>query len=179
MTITCKARQGLALDDILVIDAHTHMGLWHNFHAPNNDAEGMIRSMDTLGIDKAVVTAHSSILPNYRYGNDLVANAVKAYPDRFLGYVTLNPHYPEDMELELKNFFDIPGFVGIKLHPSCHGVPIDYKNYEVAYRFADDTGCPVLIHVWGLGHVLTVKGLLDKYKNAKFIMGHGGADLEE
>jgi len=29
-----KVRRGLPLDDILVIDGHCHIGLWHNFNVP-------------------------------------------------------------------------------------------------------------------------------------------------
>ena len=71
------------------------------FHASNNSAEGMLVSMDYLGIDKVCITSHSSIGPNYRYGNDVVRDAVTRYPDRFMGYVTLNPNYHEDIKNEL------------------------------------------------------------------------------
>jgi len=47
----------------------------------------------------------------------------------------------------------------------------------LAYETAEKKKCPVLIHVWGAGNVVTVSKLADEYPNAIFIMGHGGADI--
>lgn len=173
-----RARRGLPLDDILIIDCHCHMGCWQHFNVPHGSAEGMLTSMDALGVDRAFVTAHSSIGPDYRYGNDMVIEAVKKYPGRFIGYTTVNPNYPGDMENELKRCFEWSGMRGIKLHPACHGHAIDYRNYRIAYETAEQRKCPVLIHVWGIGAVMTVDRLADQYPNAVFIMGHGGADID-
>lgn len=178
MDITEQARRGLPLDDILIIDCHCHMGYWQHFNVPCGNAEGMLASMDALGIDKACVAAHSSIGPDYIYGNDMVMEAVKKYPGRFIGYVTVNPNYPEDMKHELDRCFAVSGMRGIKLHPACHGCPIDYKNYRIAYETADNRKCPVLIHVWGKIAVEVVDRLAGDYPNAGFIMGHGGADID-
>jgi len=173
-----KARRGQPLDDVLVIDSHCHMGPYHQFNAPNNSAEGMLESMDALGVNMAFVTAHASIGPDYVYGNDMVIDAVRKYPGRFLGYVTLNPHYPEDMIHELDRCFAVHGMKGIKLHPSCHGVSIDYENYTPAYEYANERKLPMLIHVWGIGQVLTVDKLAGKYHDMKFLMGHSGGDVQ-
>lgn len=175
-TIKEKAMRGLPLDGIDIIDCHCHMGYYHVFNAPHNTKEGLLESMDSLGIDYACVTAHASIGPDYRHGNDMVKEAVTVHPDRFFGYVTVNPNFPEDMQNELDRCFDVPGFIGIKTHPACHGQPIDYKNYRAAFETADKKGCPFLIHTWGAANVVTVSKLADDYTNIIFIIGHGGAD---
>jgi len=154
-----QAKEGLPLDDIFIIDSHCHMGYWHNFNVPENSAEGMLKSMDTLGINIACTTAHSSIGPNYKYGNDMVIDAVLKYPDRFVGYVTISPHYPEDIKNEMERCFSIPGMRGIKLHPSSHRCPIDYKNYHIVYNTADEMHYPVLIHVFSRGDVAIIDKL--------------------
>ena len=172
-----KALKGEKLDDILIIDCHNHIGDWKAFNAPRNNAEGILASMDTLGVDRASLTAHSSIGPDYRYGNDIVIDAVTRYPDRFVGYVTVNPNYEEDMKNELDRCFKVKGMKGIKLHPGCHGCPVDDKRYHTAYETADEKRCPVLIHVWGYESVAAVDRLAPQYPGAKFIMGHAGADI--
>lgn len=179
ISIYQKARQGIPLEDILIIDCHCHMGFWKAFHAPRNTAEDMIDSMNSLGVDKAFITAHSSIGPNYVYGNDMVISAVRKYPDKFIGYVTLNPSYKDDMENEIRRCFNTEGIKGIKLHPGSHGAAVDYKNYRIAYETANDKCCPILIHVWGKGDVAAIDKLSSKYPKAQFIMGHsGGADIK-
>lgn len=163
--------------DMLVIDCHNHLGPWKAFHAPSNKAEGMLVSMDNLGIDIACLTAHSAIGPDYVHGNDLVYDVIRRYPNRFLGYVTLNPNYPDDMQNEIQRCFKLEGFVGLKMHPSCHGSAIDNPNFDVAYQYAHENNLPVLIHVWGRGDVAAIKELAGRFTNAQFIMGHAGGDV--
>ena len=177
MSMSDRAKRGLPYDNVLIVDSHCHMGFWRNFNNPCNSAEGMIVSMDTLGVDTACITAHSSIGPDYRYGNDMVIQAILKYPDRFIGYVTVNPHYVQDMKNELDKCFAVEGIRGIKLHPAGHGCPIDYGNYRLAYETADEKGCPILIHVWGKEEVAAIGKLASRYPKAQFIMGHAGAEI--
>lgn len=173
-----KAKKGLPLDDILIIDCHCHLGFFHNFSLPHGTAEDMLESMNALGVNMAFITPHAaSVGPDYKYGNDLAIETISKYPDRFIGYVTLNPHYPEDMVNEMDRCFAVPGMKGIKLHPGYHGCPIDYKNYHVAYERANERKYPVLIHVWGMGDVMTIDKLAGQYPEIRFIMGHSGADV--
>ncbi|NJD01488.1 MAG: hypothetical protein FIA99_02540 [Ruminiclostridium sp.] len=172
-----KAREGIPLEDVLIIDCHCHMGYWYRFHVPQGTPEGMLASMDRLGIDMACVTHHSSIGPDYRFGNEQVIEAVKKYPDRFIGYITLNPNYPDDMKSEIERCLAVPGMKGIKLHPDCHGRPIEYKNYNAAYETANELHIPVLIHTWGENEVAAVDRLAAHYPGANFIMGHAGGDI--
>lgn len=178
MDMAEKARKGIPITHFEIIDSHCHMGDWFNFNVPGGSAEGMLSSMDALGIKKAFVTAHSSIGPDYTYGNNMVIEAIEKYPDRFLGYATVNPNYgTAEIANELERCFRFPGMKGIKLHPSMHGRPIDYKNYHTAYSFAQERKCPVLIHVWGDGAVSIIDKLAKQYPEAIFIMGHAGADF--
>lgn len=178
MRIIEMARKGIPLADVKVIDCHCHMGDWQHFHVPNGSAEGMLESMDALGTDIACVTAHCAIGPDYIHGNNMVIDAVRKYPDRFLGYITINPNYPEDIKNELDRGFAIDGMFGVKLHPGTHDKPIEHRNYHIAYEVANHKKCVVLIHVWGKGPVRTVGKMADQYPDISFVMGHGGADIE-
>jgi len=169
-----RVLQGKPLDDITVFDCHGHMGYWHNFNCPGNDAKGMISSMDRLGIDRICITAHPSIGPDYIYGNDMALEAVLHNPERFMAYVTLNPNYPDGLLDEIKRCMKHEGAAGIKLHPGMHGHPVDHPNYGIVYEVADTMKLPVLIHTWGLGDVAAIKRLAPRYPGAGFIMAHSG-----
>lgn len=175
-TIYESAKNGQPLKDVLIIDSHCHMGFWKQFHAPKNNAEGMLENMDMLGIDKAFVAPNAAIGPDYIFGNNVIIDALERYPDRFIGYVTVNPNYEDDMKNELDRCFKVKGMKGIKLHPSLHGTPIDYKNYRYAYETANERKCPLLIHTWGYSDVAVIDKLSAKYPDAQFIIGHSGAD---
>jgi uncharacterized protein len=172
-----KVRKGQPLDDVLIIDGHCHMGHWFNFNIPDGSAESMLVTMNALGVNMSVVTAHPGITGDYRYANDMAMAAAKKYPDRFIAYASINPNYPEDMKNELDRCFASPGTRAIKFHPSCHGFPVDHKNYRVAYEMADEKQLPVLIHVWGKADVADVDRLAGRYPGVQFIIGHSGAEI--
>jgi Predicted metal-dependent hydrolase of the TIM-barrel fold len=173
-----NVKAGLPLNDVLIIDCHCHHGPYRNFNNPRNSALDMIKSMDNLGISKACITPHAaSVGPDYIYGNDLAIDSVINYPERFLGYVSLNPNYPSDMGHEIERCFKVENMIGIKLHPSYHGAQIDSKAYDDAYSFANRISCPVLIHVWGKEDVAAIDRMAQKFPQAVLIMGHAGADI--
>ena len=173
-----KVKRGLPLDDILIIDSHCHLGLWAGFHGPKETAEDMMVNMDALGINMVCISSHAAIGPNYIYGNSLVIETVKKYPERFIGYVSINPNYPEGIKAEIDRCFKIPQMRGIKVHPDFHKCTLDYKYYHIAYEEANVRGCPVLMHTWGMNSLLAVDRVAGMYPKVNFIMGHaGGSDI--
>lgn len=159
-----------------MIDAHAHLGKWYNFHYDGGDFLSMVKIMDRIGMESAWISALMSIGPDYELGNEMVFEAIKAFPDRFKGYVTLSPYFADKIEEELKKRIS-QGFIGIKLHPGTHIYPVDGANYLCAYKYADEHRLPVLIHTWGERDVRTVVELAKSYQNVIFIMGHSGGDL--
>ena len=79
-----------------------------------------------------------------RPDNELVARALREHPARFLGWIFLNPlagDGPEDVD----RWREVPGFVGVKLHPHWHGWPIA-GALPIARR-CEELGLPILIHL--------------------------------
>ena len=88
------------------IDSHGHV---------RNDAEQQMLVMDTLGIGRmAIVNAPSSRPPKeVSASNDNVIKIVKQYPDRFIGFFTVNPRYTKEAIDEIKRCADM-GMAGHK-----------------------------------------------------------------
>ena len=94
------------------IDAHCH---------PDPDLGRQLETADSLGIGKLQiskpVTNFSGTDPEgpeqVRKNNDIVINAMKKYPDRFIGFFTLNPIYRKESLEELKRCVD-HGMAGYK-----------------------------------------------------------------
>jgi len=95
------------------IDAHEHV----NLHSGGPEVQ--IDYADRLGIEKLVVSrpvvAGIAAPEEFRHCNDLVINAMKLYPDRFLGQLTLNPTYEKESLEEIKRCTN-QGMVGIKVY---------------------------------------------------------------
>jgi uncharacterized protein len=94
------------------IDGHCH---------PQPDLGKQIEIADRLGISKMQismpVTNFSGKEPEgpeqVRKNNDIVLNAVKQYPDRYIGFFTLNPVYRKESIEEMKRCVDL-GMAGYK-----------------------------------------------------------------
>lgn len=162
----------------LIIDAHCHMGYFRNFHIPYNDVHGMVKAMDSYGIDVACVAHHAGISSDFRLGNDLVAEAAQLYSNRIVGYCTINPNFPHEIKGELERCIDGFGFRGIKVHPELHdNYPLDGQNYKQMWEFAAQKGLPLLSHTYFAGDSLEIFGNLAKeYSTMTILLGHLGFD---
>ena len=165
------AETGSTLEEVLVVDGHCHMGPWHNFHIPDNGIEAMVRVMDRIGIDTIIASPHAAIGPDFRLGNDLIAEAMQRYPGRVLGYVFLNPRYEDGVSDELERCVPL-GMRQIKLH-SGNGYPYDGERYRPGYEIANEHGFPILAHTWGKDAEVFDK-LSEEYSNISFILAHAG-----
>ena len=175
-SIMDKVSAGLPLDDLEIVDAHGHMGPYYNFHIQDNDAKSMIATMDRLGIRTICVSAHASVTADPRLGNDMVSQAMRDFPGRFVGYAGVNPNYPKDVEPELSHAFQ-NGHTMIKLHPSCHDYAVTGPNYGPVWEYAKEYQCPVLIHCWqgdARCEPATCAKVAQDHPDVVIILGHSG-----
>ncbi len=98
------------------IDAHDHVGLSGARTGPGA-LERQIDIADRLGIEKLCIsrpiTGEKGTPEEFREFNDLVMRAVKQYPDRFIGFFTLNPIYQKESLEEINRCVDM-GMAGYK-----------------------------------------------------------------
>jgi hypothetical protein len=163
---------------IEITDAHVHMGPDHKFYIPDNDAQGMLRVMDHLHISQSCVSSHLAISGDWYTGNRQTAQAVKTYPDRFIGYAVVSPNEPELAKEELKRAFDEWGFRGIKLVPDTHLHPIGSEGYRPAFEFAAEHHCLVLVHTYHgsrFDDPQLFGSVAERYPEVPILMVHSGA----
>lgn len=106
--------------------------------------------------------------------NEPVFQAVADRPDRFLGWVFVNPRGKTDQIQELNRWKDHVGFVGVKAHPFWHRYP-PVELLPVATQLAE-MGKPLLIHP-GFDRHGDYDSLLQKVPNLKLILAHAGFPL--
>lgn len=167
-----------------VIDCHGHVGPVGAFFSARTDADGLVASMDRLGIR---LTAVSSMQAFYsggaQAGNDVTAQAVRRYPDRLIGYCAVNGNYPGEVRGELARGFDILGLRHIKLHPGTDQCAIDGAGYADVWPFAEERGAVVLIHTWAKSAATPAAcaKIAERYPGLKMLLGHAGGPegLEE
>jgi len=101
--------------------------------------------------------------------NNLVATAINRFPDRFLGWVAVNPTISESLE-EVELYLNKPGFIGVKAHPFMHKYSI--KELDPVAVLCESKGIPMIIHLSSEPN--SYKYLPENYPNLKLIYAHAG-----
>ena len=103
--------------------------------------------------------------------NEKVFNTVGKHPDKFLGWIFVNPRGKKNQIEEFEKYKNEKGFIGVKAHPFWHHfAPVELA--PVAQRLAK-TGKPLLIHA-GFGEEGNFEALLKKVPDLKLILAHAG-----
>jgi len=178
-----KVRVGAPLSEEFVLDAHAHiahpgcMGV-SSVALAYNDIDGLIGTMDRLGIDITLPSTWSGITIGDPEGNDIVIAASDKYPDRVIPYGCINPNYPDDIPAEFARVFETGLVYGFKPYPPRQHVALTDPRNEPMLRFANDNQRPVLCHMGfsATGSVTPdqVDQLAGKYPGATFLMAHSG-----
>lgn len=173
-SIAARARNGERLDDVLIVDAHAHLGDSYMFAIANHDGAGMLQSLDALGVATTCLSAiEAAVGVDFRRGNDAVAACVKQFPGRFFGYAVVYPHHPDGAGPEVERC-EALGFRGLKIH-SVHGKPYNAPEYLPAFAYADARGWPVLAHTWGNRELGQIRELAQQFKKITWLAAHAGS----
>lgn len=105
-----------------------------------------------------------------RPDNAAVAEVIAAHPDRFVGWIFLNPRAGVGLD-ELERWRHLPGMLGVKLHPHWHGWPLT-AAVGIARR-CEELGLPILIHL-GFGARGAWRVLADAAPRLRLIFAHAG-----
>ncbi len=159
-----------------VIDAHGHLGRCPTIHAAYGGAEGILASMDSIGIDTTCISSFQALGGDYHRGNDAVADAVRRFPGRFWGYATINPTYPDDIEREMARCLDESRLFAVKLHPTWHETSPDAPAYHRVYAAMQVRRGIVLSHTFATLSIL--ERIAAGYPDVTFIEAHTAATYD-
>lgn len=160
---------GAQAQDAPVVDYHQHLfspdlaSLMTNGQAaPTVDAANLIRLLDEAGIERAVVlsTAYIWTQPSRRVSdatahmraeNDWTSTQVAKFPDRLIGFCSLNP-LSDDAPGELTRCAADPNLRrGLKIHMGNSTVdyhrPDHIERLRTIFRAANDAGMAIVVHM--------------------------------
>lgn len=166
------ARNAASLRGQGFYDSHGHIGRHFLLHIPDASPNELVEEMERLGVQKAVVMTNGGFNNDEVYGNNLVAAAVKAHPDRFVGFVAVNVNRPAEEILRVSREGFASGMRGIKiaLHGRVPDMAVADSNVELVCAFADERRSMVINHHWGSAERLLY--LCRKFPHACLITGH-------
>ena len=105
--------------------------------------------------------------------NKPVAEAVKKFPDRIIGFVCLNPKNNPKVLDQLDQGINEYGMKGVKVHAWFHDYDPSKLLKDVARRCLEH-GLPILIHMGSRPDSSNIQDLLDEFPDLKLILAHLG-----
>ena len=125
----------------MIIDIHTRIGQdpIHEFHQTPEELLGI---MDEFDIDKSFVLPFPTM--KIKENNNFVADAVKKYPDRFVGFSVINPSEKDFLD-EIERTVDI-GLKGVMLDPEFHRVIRNVASLEALMVLCMKHNLPVIFN---------------------------------
>jgi len=133
-----------------MIDIHTHLGRWGNPKEPEMTEEGLLRRMDELGIDKAVIlplgmTPECFMLP---FSTDDALGVYHRHPDRIIPFCNMDPRAGHSPETDFSWIFDEWREAGCKgLGEVTANLPFDDPMCLNLYRHCGRVGFPLVFHL--------------------------------
>jgi predicted TIM-barrel fold metal-dependent hydrolase len=103
--------------------------------------------------------------------NTAVGRVLEAHPDRFYGWVFVNPRAADPIA-ELESRSGRPGWVGVKAHPFWHRYPVSALD-ETA-RWCQERHWPLLIHLGGDRETGDYRYLPARHNRVKILYAHAG-----
>lgn len=171
------AREGLDLSGENFYDSHGHIGWSSPFHVVHRRAPEIVADMDRHGMRKCIVFGLEGILGDETYCNDLVAEVVAQFPERFLGLTFVNMHHGEaKLREEMQRGLEM-GLRGVKIINNYQGYPTEGPLVDVACEFCHEHGFFILNHDWG--SPAQIERLCTTYPDACFLTGHSNASYGE
>ncbi len=173
-----------------VIDCHAHLH-HHSSSAWKENDRKLIDAADKLGIDQLCCSILTPRRPataaGFRECNQWVAEAMRRFPGRVLGYCYVNPGYSREALDEIRRCVLDRGFMGIKLYNeyTCNE-PVVFPIVETSI----DLRVPILQHAGHAHYPLTDQPRISdgghlaelgaRYPEARLICAHvgGGGDWE-
>lgn len=109
--------------------------------------EAMYETFTQLDIFAVIFGVDAETTSGARYtGNDYTASIVQRYPDRFMGFASVDPHKGKAAVIEMERSVKELGLRGLKLHPISQAFfPNDIRFYPLWEKCAE-LGVPVLFH---------------------------------
>jgi predicted TIM-barrel fold metal-dependent hydrolase len=158
----------------MIIDSHTHVDIveaWGWMDPP----ELMLELMYEAEVDQAIIMTYRDAISPDDPATLYVQHAVKKYPERFIGYVRINPNAPAAIEALDQAIGDYK-MKGLKLHPVSYvGFPYGEPTLRLMRRAAQ-YNAPVLFHTGDEALALPeqVAEAARLVPEAKVIMAHLG-----
>lgn len=146
------------MKQVMIIDSHAHIfpeiiaekaskniGDFYGIKMRyDGTRDKLLEEGKAAGVDRFLIHSVATAPKQVESINRFIADSVRLYPDRFIGFATLHPD-SENLEEEFRRAM-YNGLRGIKLHPDFQNFDLGSDRAKEIYKLAEGK-CPVLIHM--------------------------------
>jgi predicted TIM-barrel fold metal-dependent hydrolase len=151
------------------IDVHNHVGIDPAYEENRKTAE-LIEEMESAGVDKCVIFPFATN-PDIKEQNKIIKLAIDEYPERLVGFFTMNPRLPDMVELMYA--YKEQSFTGVVTDPR-FGTGHEQKRFHELVECAQLLELPVWLHSDDKDtmrvYISHLEAMLSKYDGVKFIL---------
>ena len=167
----------------MIVDAHIHLHPLGKLYAADYSLAAYRKLMKRLSIDVAVCIDHVSLFAGAAEGLQALSRIYDESEGHIFFLGVFNPNHAQEDLKTLERDHTLPGFCGIKIHPSFHGVPAEHGSYDAIWRFASEHNLPMLTHSWSLSSHNPAQALsrperfepyIARYPSVRLILAHAG-----
>ncbi len=158
----------------MVIDVHGHLGNIN--HAPfwAADAPKLESYCQQAKVDQLWISSAKSLMYDVAEGNREVRDAIRD-SERLLGYMVINPVFPETRE-ELR-YLDHEKVIGVKIHPDYHGFNMASRRVQTFLDEIAQRTRLMLFHVscmpgTGFADPMEIARFAERHPQTNFILAH-------
>jgi predicted TIM-barrel fold metal-dependent hydrolase len=158
-----------------ICDAHVHLGKsgpWQPYINPTIYVDELIRLFDKHNVEQAIVFPNPNTGDKYPETNDYIAESVRRYPKRLVGFGRVDPRRDDATE-ELTRMRNNLGLSGLKLHPFVECFRPDHPFFNRLFQKTNELGLPILFHTGeGFSSPGLILNIAKKYPKLPIILGH-------
>ncbi len=162
----------------MIIDAHTHIHPDPNGFGERFDAslKNLVDSLDRCPVEKAILLPFFPQVPN-----EFIAKSCKKFPDKLIGFASLNPLEGERAAKILESDIKKYNLKGLKLHPRLQNFELTDPSILPVFKKCADLAIPAIIDAFpgttkkdGASVPIQIGKIADSVPDAKIIIAHAG-----
>lgn len=163
----------------MVIDFHTHYGLWGAPVSPEDTPERLLSFLSSQGVDGALIAPLRGIFSNctdLRPENDEIYNYCSRVPDKLFAAFAVNPLFGQLALDEIKRCKEEHDARVLKLHPWTQGFPVSSPEMDRVAELCEQLDIAILFHDGTpvYTHPLQIARLCRDFPKLTIIAGHAG-----